>query len=165
VFAVLRYDGAPNAEPTTKADSGGGGTLLKEQNLKVTSERIYTARHTETPSNCRLLTYRFLVEVRLRTVSSISISPSPRILPGVWRFAHSSCHDLQSLIYFVNYSQWTINGIQYLPPSLPTLLNIIAHNFTTESDFTTSEHTFVLNRDQVIELNIHGSLNGITHPL
>jgi len=61
--------------------------------------------------------------------------------------------------------QWTINGIKYIPPDLPTLLNIIANNFTVESDFTTSEHTFVLNRNDVIELDIHGSLNGITHPL
>ncbi|KIJ32232.1 multicopper oxidase [Sphaerobolus stellatus SS14] len=37
--------------------------------------------------------------------------------------------------------QWTINGIKYLPPNLPTLLNIIANNFTVKSDFTTSEHT------------------------
>ncbi|KIJ36674.1 multicopper oxidase [Sphaerobolus stellatus SS14] len=60
--------------------------------------------------------------------------------------------------------EWTINGIKYLPPDLPTLLNIMANNFTLESDFTKSEHTFVLNRNDVIDLVIHGSSHGIIHP-
>lgn len=54
---------------------------------------------------------------------------------------------------------WKINGIQYVPPDLPTLLKII-NGATVESDFTTPEHTFVLQQNQVIELNIHGGLAG-----
>jgi iron transport multicopper oxidase len=57
-------------------------------------------------------------------------------------------------------TQWTINGIRYESPDLPTLLNIIANNFTTESQFSTSEHTFVLNRNEIVELQIHGSADG-----
>jgi len=37
VFAVLHYAGAPNAEPTTKADSSPNGVLLQEQNLKAST--------------------------------------------------------------------------------------------------------------------------------
>jgi hypothetical protein len=47
-----------------------------------------------------------------------------------------------------------------LPPDLPTLLNIIANGFTNEANFTTTEHTFVIDRNEVIELVIHGSPNG-----
>ncbi|KAF8155428.1 laccase 16 [Crassisporium funariophilum] len=56
--------------------------------------------------------------------------------------------------------EWTINGIQYQSPDLPTLLNIIANGYSTESNFTRPEHTFVLAPNQVIELVIHGSSHG-----
>lgn len=36
----------------------------------------------------------------------------------------------------------------------------MANGFTTESQFTTAEHTFVLNHNEVVELVIHGSANG-----
>ncbi|KAJ7499908.1 laccase [Mycena latifolia] len=58
---------------------------------------------------------------------------------------------------------WEINGIVYTPPTLPTLLKII-NGATVSSDFNTSEHTFVLVKDEVVELNIHGSDHGIVHP-
>ncbi|KDR65767.1 hypothetical protein GALMADRAFT_260110 [Galerina marginata CBS 339.88] len=58
---------------------------------------------------------------------------------------------------------WEINDISYLPPDLPTLLNIIANGFTSASNFTTTEHTFVLDRNEVIELVIHGSPNGVSN--
>ncbi|CAA7270037.1 unnamed protein product [Cyclocybe aegerita] len=63
-----------------------------------------------------------------------------------------------------NQLKWTINGIQYHSPTVPTLLNIIANGATVESDFTTPEHTFVLNHNEIIELVIHGSANGHVHP-
>ncbi|KJA25106.1 multicopper oxidase [Hypholoma sublateritium FD-334 SS-4] len=55
---------------------------------------------------------------------------------------------------------WEINDISYLPPDLPTLLNIIANGFTSPDNFTTTEDTFVIDRNEVIELVIHGSPNG-----
>ncbi|GLB41487.1 putative multicopper oxidase family protein [Lyophyllum shimeji] len=60
-------------------------------------------------------------------------------------------------------TEWTVNGIRYESPGVPTLLNVIANGFTTEADFKPSEHTFVLNKDQIIDLVIHGSANGHTH--
>ncbi|KAF8583110.1 multicopper oxidase [Ramaria rubella] len=125
IFAVLHYAGAPNAEPTTKADGGGGGTLLQEQNLHAINEPVPGGN-----------------------------GPADRTIDLDFTKSTDSKGSVE----------WIINGIQYLPPDLPTLLNIIANNFTVESNFTTSEHTFVLNHNDVIDLNIHGSLNGITHP-
>ncbi|KAJ6579664.1 laccase [Mycena vulgaris] len=58
---------------------------------------------------------------------------------------------------------WEINGIVYTPPTLPTLLKII-NGATVASDFNVSEHTFILVKDEVVELHIHGSDHGITHP-
>ncbi|KAJ7124460.1 laccase 17 [Mycena epipterygia] len=58
---------------------------------------------------------------------------------------------------------WEINGIVYTPPTLPTLLKII-NGATVTSDFNISEHTFVLKKDEVVQLNIHGSDHGIKHP-
>ncbi|KAJ6596228.1 laccase 17 [Mycena vulgaris] len=58
---------------------------------------------------------------------------------------------------------WEINGIVYTPPSLPTLLSII-NGATVASDFTVGEHTFILVPNEVVELRIHGSAHGITHP-
>jgi iron transport multicopper oxidase len=55
--------------------------------------------------------------------------------------------------------QWDINGIKYESPDLPTLLKIL-NGAREESDFTRSEHTIVLRRDEVVELRIHGSANG-----
>ncbi|KIJ55074.1 multicopper oxidase [Sphaerobolus stellatus SS14] len=125
VYAILRYAGAPNADPTTAAKAANGGVLLQEQNLHAINLPVPGG---SAPAD--------------RTID-LSFTKSTDALGAV---------------------QWTINGIKYLPSDLPTLLNIIANNFTVESDFTTSEHTFVLNRNDVIELVIHGSLNGITHP-
>ncbi|KAJ7062808.1 laccase [Mycena amicta] len=58
---------------------------------------------------------------------------------------------------------WEINGISYTPPDLPTLLKIV-NGATLVSDFNVSEHTFVLKDQEVVELHIHGSDHGITHP-
>ncbi|KAH9478935.1 Laccase-4, partial [Psilocybe cubensis] len=55
--------------------------------------------------------------------------------------------------------QWTVNGIKYHPPTVPTLLNIIANGFTSENDFATSEHTYVINKNDIVDLVIHGSAN------
>ncbi|KAG5636788.1 hypothetical protein H0H81_006841 [Sphagnurus paluster] len=61
-------------------------------------------------------------------------------------------------------TEWTVNDIRYESPDLPTLLNIVANGFTAEPDFTTHENTYVLKKDQIVELVIHGSANGHVHP-
>jgi len=55
-------------------------------------------------------------------------------------------------------------GNNWVEDLIPTLLNIISNGFSTESNFDTTEHTFVLERNKVIELQIHGSANGHVHP-
>jgi iron transport multicopper oxidase len=51
---------------------------------------------------------------------------------------------------------WAINGEVYVPPTLPTLLKII-NGATVADDFNTSEHTFILKQNEIVELEIHGS--------
>lgn len=51
------------------------------------------------------------------------------------------------------------NGIQYHSPSAPTLLKILG-GATNPGDFTTSEHTLVLNHNEIVEIHLHGSANG-----
>ncbi|RDB27686.1 Laccase-4 [Hypsizygus marmoreus] len=60
--------------------------------------------------------------------------------------------------------EWTVNGIRYESPDVPTLLNVMVNGLTSEKDFKPSEHTFVLQKDQIIDLVIHGSANGHHHP-
>ncbi|KAJ1303878.1 hypothetical protein OPQ81_008292 [Rhizoctonia solani] len=63
--------------------------------------------------------------------------------------------------------KWNINGITYTPPSVPTLLKILADkDGVTQSDFSTSENTVILPKNECIEFNIKGisGLN-ITHPM
>ncbi|KAF9008088.1 laccase [Hymenopellis radicata] len=59
---------------------------------------------------------------------------------------------------------WTINDESYIPPDLPTLLNIMANNATGMGDFGPNENTHVLNYNETVELVIHGSAGGHTHP-
>ncbi|KAJ6578235.1 Cupredoxin [Mycena capillaripes] len=126
VKAILRYAGAPDAEPVTSAlvppvplkgggggggsgsggGGGGGGSTLVDPG----------APGGDAPADHRLnLTFA---------------SPGD----GVWE----------------------INGEVYVPPTLPTLLKII-NGASVASDFNTSEHTFILNLNEVVELEIHGS--------
>ncbi|KAJ6562302.1 laccase 16, partial [Mycena capillaripes] len=58
---------------------------------------------------------------------------------------------------------WEINGISYVPPSLPTLLKMI-NGGDIAANYSATEHTFILKPNEVVELRIHGSANGITHP-
>jgi iron transport multicopper oxidase len=55
------------------------------------------------------------------------------------------------------------NGIQYLSPTVPTLLKII-NGATVDADFTIPEHTIVLAHNEIVEIHLHGSANGHVHP-
>nr|AFA35114.1 laccase [Flammulina velutipes] len=59
---------------------------------------------------------------------------------------------------------WTVNGLAYAAPDLPTLLNILANNATEMGDFGPNENTNVLKFNETVELVIHGSAGGHIHP-
>ncbi|CAE6432215.1 unnamed protein product [Rhizoctonia solani] len=63
--------------------------------------------------------------------------------------------------------KWNINGVTYTPPKIPTLLKILADkDGVTQSDFSTSEHTVILPKNECIEFNIKGNSGlNITHPI
>ncbi|CAE6439795.1 unnamed protein product [Rhizoctonia solani] len=62
---------------------------------------------------------------------------------------------------------WTINGIPYQSPNIPTLLKILTDkDGVTDSDFTQSEHTVLLPGEKCIEFNITGNSGlEILHPI
>ncbi|PPQ70228.1 hypothetical protein CVT24_013086 [Panaeolus cyanescens] len=124
VYAVLHYQGAPNAEPTTKADDGVD-ELLEEYELAALENPGAPGGNTRAD---RAIDLNFSLDVE-------------------------NGHTL-----------WKINGISYKSPDLPTLLNIIASGYSNESDFVPTEHTYVLNQNDVVELTIHGSSHGHIHP-
>ncbi|KAF8522544.1 laccase 17 [Gautieria morchelliformis] len=62
-----------------------------------------------------------------------------------------------------NADLWTINDVQYKSPSVPTLLNILANGFTNDSDFATTENTFVLKPNSVIEVTFTGGAGHAFH--
>ncbi|KAJ2930965.1 hypothetical protein H1R20_g6128, partial [Candolleomyces eurysporus] len=122
VYAVLHYEGAPNAEPTTRADRDPENVLQE-----------YTLAPLENPG------------------APGGSAPADRII------------DLQFSRSTSGGTKWMFNGIQYLSPSTPTLLQILG-GATNPGDFTTSEHTLVLNHNEIVEIHLHGSANGHTHP-
>ncbi|KAF5360031.1 hypothetical protein D9758_007648 [Tetrapyrgos nigripes] len=143
VFAVLHYVGAPDSDPKGKP-----------KNLATVTTATSSANVVDVAAKGGL---KLLDESDLHPVFNPGApggsGPADRVID--LNFHRDS--DSGEL-------EWTINGIKYESPDLPTLLNIMANNFSTESQFSTSEHTFVLNRDEVVELQIHGSADGHKHP-
>ncbi|KAJ6550122.1 laccase 16 [Mycena capillaripes] len=137
VKAILRYQGAPIADPTTKAlltpialkggpgngNMGGGGMAGPLQEFQLATLVDPGAPGGSAPAD-HVITLDFNAAG-----------------PGIWE----------------------INGVVYTPPTLPTLLKIF-NGATVASDFNVSEHTFILNQNEVVELQIHGADHGITHP-
>ncbi|KAJ7663168.1 laccase [Mycena polygramma] len=136
VKAILRYQGAPDADPTTNAlvapvalkggPGGGGGGNGQAGPLQ---------------------------EFQLATL----------VNPGAPGGDAPADHVLDLKFNAAGPGVWEINGIVYTPPTLPTMLKIF-NGATVASDFNVSEHTFILNDNEVVELNIHGADHGITHP-
>ncbi|KAF5323276.1 hypothetical protein D9619_013491 [Psilocybe cf. subviscida] len=143
VYAVLHYAGAPNAEPATQADVGVSN-LLQEYQLAALENPGAPGGSAPADRSIDLNFSEQVTNGRLQTPSNADTTISHHVLSRS--------------------DQWMINGISYESPDLPTLLNIIANNYTQESDFTRPEHTFVLNQNDVIELVIHGSSHGHIHP-
>ncbi|CAE6434081.1 unnamed protein product [Rhizoctonia solani] len=123
VYAVLRYEGAPEAEPTTEQSTAIGNSPLVEENLHALINP--GAPGGSDPAD---------VVVNL-AIGRTTIDGS---------------------------AAFTFNGVQYKPPTLPTLLQILANNATTDADFGTSEHTLTLPSNKTIELVITGGAN---HPI
>lgn len=144
VFAVLHYIGAPGAEPNTQADQGAQNLL---QEFELAALINPGAPGGNAPAD-RSIDLDFGMEVK-----------NGRLMVSLANLSQVICAYLSSLISFS--IQWEFNGISYLPPDLPTLLNIIANGFSSPDNFTTTEHTFVIDRNEVVELVIHGSPNGI----
>ncbi|KAF6755667.1 laccase 16 [Ephemerocybe angulata] len=122
VYAVLHYEGAPDAEPTTPAKVGASNVLEEYQ--------LAALENPGAPGGS---------------------APADRII------------DLQFSRETSGGTKWKFNGIQYQSPSVPTLLQIIS-GATNPADFTTSEHTLVLNHNEIVEIHLHGSANGHVHP-
>jgi iron transport multicopper oxidase len=119
VFAVLHYDGAPNADPTAAPGQASGVQLQEFQ--------LHALENPGAPGGS---------------------GPADHVI------------DLKFGRDVVNNNlEWEINGISYKSPNLPTLLEIL-NGARKESDFAPSEHTFVLKKDEIVELHIHGSANG-----
>ncbi|QRW09966.1 Multicopper oxidase [Ceratobasidium sp. AG-Ba] len=60
---------------------------------------------------------------------------------------------------------WTINGNAYHPPSMNTLMKIMAKQGVVNStDFAPTENTIMLEKNKVVELVIKGNSLGIVHP-
>ncbi|THU81232.1 laccase [Dendrothele bispora CBS 962.96] len=139
VFAVLHYIGAPDADP-----EGDPANLVAALRPAVAT--------TAAANKLNLLDESDLVPL-FNAEAPGGSGPADRVID--LQFQRDS--DTGEL-------EWTINGIKYESPDLPTLLNIMVNGFTNENQFTTAEHTFVLNRDDIVELQIHGSANGHIHP-
>ncbi|CAE6424865.1 unnamed protein product [Rhizoctonia solani] len=123
VYAVLRYEGATEAEPTTEQSTAIGNAPLVEENLHALTNP--GAPGGSDPAD---------------VVVNLAIGRST--VDGSVAF--------------------TFNGVQYKPPTLPTLLQILANNATTDADFGTNEHTLTLPSNKTIELVITGGAN---HPI
>ncbi|CAE6472720.1 unnamed protein product [Rhizoctonia solani] len=123
VYAVLRYEGAPEAEPTTEQTTAMGNAPLVEENLHALINP--GAPGGSDPAD---------------VVINLAIGRST--IDGSVAF--------------------TFNGVQYKPPTLPTLLQILSKNATVDADFGTAEHTLTLPFNKTIELVITGGAN---HPI
>ncbi|KAF8753828.1 multicopper oxidase family [Rhizoctonia solani] len=117
VYAVLRYEGAPEAEPTTEQTTAMGNAPLVEENLHALINP--GAPGGSDPAD---------------VVVNLAIGRST--IDGSVAF--------------------TFNGVQYKPPTLPTLLQILSNNATVDADFGTDEHTLTLPFNKTIELVITG---------
>nr|AHD24913.1 putative laccase 9 [Flammulina velutipes] len=128
VFAVLHYEGAPDADPTEDP------LVAFKKGDELEEHLLVPLFNPEAPGGAgpadHVIDLEFKEEVNRTTGHRI----------------------------------WTINGLGYIPPDLPTLLNVIANNATGMGSFGPNENTHVLNFNETVELVIHGSAGGHTHP-
>ncbi|KAJ7676837.1 laccase 17 [Mycena polygramma] len=151
VKAILRYQDAPFTDPTTSsavARAVGDMSTTNTATGKILSSGSLGSRGSGGSNNAGPLQ-----EYQLKTL----------INPGAPGGSAPADHVIDLQFGTAGPGLWQINGISYAPPSLPTLLKMI-NGGGTAANYTTPEHTFILKQNEVVELRIHGSANGITHP-
>ncbi|KAJ6521419.1 Cupredoxin [Mycena capillaripes] len=174
VKAILRYAGAPDAEPVTSAlvppvplKGGGGGGGSGSGGAVGAVDRWARFRSF----NSRLATVAVLFHVRLTT-------PQTLVDPGAPGGDAPADHRLNLTFASPGDGVWEINGEGTSCISWRETLTVRRslratyapdasqdhQRASVASDFNTSEHTFILNLNEVVELEIHGSDLGITHP-
>ncbi|KAJ7124461.1 laccase 16 [Mycena epipterygia] len=156
VKAILRYAGAPDADPTTTsltpiAASGGGGGGSGSSGGGGSGSSGGGGSGSSGGGGGGSV--GMLQEFMLATL----------VDPGAPNGSNPPDHVIDLTFNAAGNGIWEINGIVYTPPTLPTLLKII-NGATVASDFNISEHTFILQKNEVVQLNIHGSDHGIKHP-
>ncbi|KAJ6469202.1 laccase [Mycena vitilis] len=173
VKAILRYQGAAVADPNTSstvvvARKNGGDD--KTTTTSTTTTKTTTTSTSTTSTAASTSTSNSgggggggsggggknagpLQEYQLKTL----------IDPGAPGGDAPADHVIDLQFGTAGPGLWQINGISYVPPTLPTLLNMI-NGGDTAANYTKAEHTFILKANEVVELRIHGSANGITHP-
>ncbi|KAJ7124445.1 hypothetical protein C8R44DRAFT_734926 [Mycena epipterygia] len=156
VKAILRYAGAPDADPTTTAltpvaasGGSGGGSGSSGGGSGSSGGGGSGSSGGEGGGGGGNQSVGMLQEFMLHTL----------VDPG----APNGANPPDQVIDLKFNAVWEISGIVYTPPTLPTLLKII-NGATVVSDFNISEHTFILQKNEVVQLNIHGSDHGIKHP-
>ncbi|KAJ7625688.1 Cu-oxidase-domain-containing protein [Roridomyces roridus] len=118
---ILRYEGAPDQEPTTPMTLGPQGAAANA-----------------------------LVESDLRP-----LFPTPAPEPD---------YNLTFVTNMpVNKTIWTINDIQYIPPNVPTLIQVL-DGASNDSDFGLNENTFVFPRNKVIQITFPPDPDNELHP-
>lgn len=123
VNAVLHYEGAPDAEPTTDIPALTGTNLVESD--------LVPAENPAAPG--------------LPVAGGVD-----KVFNLVFTTAENN----------VTGHGWRINGVQYIPPTTPTLLSILS-GARNSSDFGTNENTLIIDKGDTVEINLTGPAN---HP-
>ncbi|KAJ6481559.1 laccase [Mycena vitilis] len=169
VKAILRYQGASLTDPNTSSavvvarKNGADDKTTTTSTTKTTSTSTSTTSTAASTSTSNSggggggggggKTAGPLQEYQLKTL----------IDPGAPGGDAPADHVIDLQFGTAGPGLWQINGLSYVPPTLPTLLNMI-NGGNMSANYTKAEHTFILQPNEVVELRIHGSANGITHP-
>ncbi|KAG6909049.1 hypothetical protein DXG01_002201 [Tephrocybe rancida] len=148
--SILRYKGAPIAEPTTPWTLGlVNGTTLVEANLRTLM--FFTG-------------YSLLSPLLVRHATT---NQTPQVPPADVNISLDL--EVVSLIYFTigqiaGKAVWNVNNISYLPPKVPTLKQIL-DGATNEVDFNATENTFVLPAHKTVQISFPPTDDDDAHPL
>ncbi|GAB1526701.1 ferroxidase, multicopper oxidase [Rhizoctonia solani] len=141
VYAVLRYEGAPEAEPTTEQTTAMGNAPLVEENLHALINPGAPGGSDPADVVVNLAIGRSTIDGSVAfTFNGVQYKPPTLRKPA--------------LCILAKYTLLTLR--------LATLLQILSNNATVDADFGTDEHTLILPFNKTIELVITGGAN---HPI
>ncbi|KAF8713643.1 multicopper oxidase family, partial [Rhizoctonia solani] len=141
VYAVLRYEGAPEAEPTTEQTTAMGNAPLVEENLHALINPGAPGGSDPADVVVNLAIGRSTIDGSVAfTFNGVQYKPPTLRKPA--------------LSILAKYALLTLR--------LATLLQILSNNATVDADFGTDEHTLTLPFNKTIELVITGGAN---HPI